>query len=61
MLYNLTLNPPQGRGLKVKNEVGALATSIIYKPKAFSIAEFELNFLTNEKTGPKVPVFFYAI
>jgi hypothetical protein len=30
----------QFRGLKVKNEVGALATSIIYKPKAFSIAEF---------------------
>ena len=30
----------QGRGLKVKNEVGTLATSIIYEPKAFSIAEF---------------------
>ena len=41
------LNPPEAssgqvlqcRGLKVKNEVGALATSIIYEPKAFSIAE----------------------
>jgi len=45
------LNPPdaslgqalQSRGLKVKNEVGASATSIIYEPKAFSIAEFGNN------------------
>jgi hypothetical protein len=29
----------QGGGRKVKNEVGALATSIIYEPKAFSLAE----------------------
>ncbi len=33
----------QCRGLKVKNEVGALATSIIYELKAFSIAEFGIN------------------
>jgi len=32
----------QGGGRKVKNEVGALATSIIYEPKAFCIAEFGL-------------------
>ena len=31
------------RGLKLKNEVGALATSIIYELKAFSIAEFGIN------------------
>ncbi len=32
----------QGGGRKVKDEVGALATSIIYEPKAISIPEFEL-------------------
>jgi hypothetical protein len=32
-----------GRRLNVKNEVGALATSIIYEPKAFSIAESGVN------------------
>jgi hypothetical protein len=34
----------QGGGRKVKNEVGALATSIIYQPKAFSIADFGFKF-----------------
>ena len=38
----------QCRGLKVKNEVGALATSIIYELKAFSIAEF--GFITSPKS-----------
>ena len=33
----------QGRERKVKNEVGALATSIIYQPQPFSIAEFGIN------------------
>ena len=28
-----------GRGNKVKNEVGALATSIFYQPKAFTIGD----------------------
>jgi hypothetical protein len=32
----------------VKNEVGALATSIIYELKAFSIAEF--GFITSPKS-----------
>jgi len=32
-----------GRRLNVKNEVGAIATSIIYEPKAFSIAESGIN------------------
>jgi hypothetical protein len=35
----------------VKNEVGALATSIIYEPKAISIAEFGIK--RAKKSGPK--------
>ena len=41
----------QSRALKVKNKVGALATSIIEEPKAFSIAEFGFNMTLPRSLG----------
>jgi hypothetical protein len=41
--FIILCRPGKTEGRNVKNKVGALAISIIYEPKAFSIGEFGIN------------------